>query len=360
MQQIEVEKQLDIILNDQVSSNNTNSTSLPVEQLCEKKDPNLALLSKIVSALKLNSSTGHISKKSSLSFAASGEIAFKNEGETGFNNEFGVEWHNMIGVFPNKTMRILVHSDLKTESEFVEYFSKYGTLFPVPDCNATATNITDIQNIFPRIAIPTTFSAHASVSVFSPFKEAIKHLSESARKIVSVQDIKPIRNINLLQHNLADLIATGEHSMSKEVFEFFITYLEALKFADSVLCNAEAGVNNVTNQTWTEIQQGTGTEEASDLFLHHTIVELTKTVNLTDYLASTLNRENVPEILWDELAQLYEFLLVDVNYHVLDNFFPTSNQKNIFVRDLFEYLLNSTADITEDEKNRLRKFLMYI
>lgn len=346
----EAEKHLESIINEQESSNNTNNTIQTVEQLCEQKDQNLSLLSKIVSKLQSNATVKPkiVKKKTKISYVASGGIEFKNE--TKYD---GVEWHNMVGVLPNKTMKILANSKLDTEQLFTEYLSTYGTLYPVPDCNATVklADIKDIRNIFPRLDAPTTLSKRTSLSVYTTFQEAINSLYESSYNLTFDGEIETVRNINLLEHNLAILLATSQRSMSDKEFQFFITYLQVLRFADVELCKSQLN--------GTQVQQDTE-EETADLVLHHNVVELRKVVNLTDYLSATLNHENVPENLWDELASVYEFILVDVKNNLLNNFYPTSIKKNVFMRDLFEYLLKESTKIDESHKIRLRKFISYI
>lgn len=101
--------------------------------------------------------------------------------------------------------------------------------------------------------------------------------------------------------------------------------------------------------------------EATKRFNHvqESTMKIFKIINLTDYLSSTIKDSDIPKEMKSHFHDLKEFLLVELKNEDLSAFHPDSNQKDAFMRQLFDYLLQSK--IVDNKRKKLlemfRKFI---
>lgn len=91
-------------------------------------------------------------------------------------------------------------------------------------------------------------------------------------------------------------------------------------------------------------------------------MKVIKIINLTDYLSSTIRDSDIPKDMKSNFHDLKEFLLVELKNEDLSTFHPDSNEKDTFMRQLFDYLIESK--IVDNRKKKLlemfRKFIRIV
>ncbi|XP_037048575.1 uncharacterized protein LOC119083059 isoform X1 [Bradysia coprophila] len=91
-------------------------------------------------------------------------------------------------------------------------------------------------------------------------------------------------------------------------------------------------------------------------------MKIIKIINLTDYLSSTIKDTDIPKDMKGNFHDLKEFLLVELRNEDLSTFHPDSNQKDTFMIQLFDYLIQSK--IVDNKKKKLlemfRKFIRIV
>lgn len=80
-------------------------------------------------------------------------------------------------------------------------------------------------------------------------------------------------------------------------------------------------------------------------------VKVIKIINLTDYLASTIKDSDIPRDLKSNYVELKQFLLVDLQNEDLSTFHPDSNRKDVFMVQLFDYLIQSK--VVDNKRRKL-------
>lgn len=80
-------------------------------------------------------------------------------------------------------------------------------------------------------------------------------------------------------------------------------------------------------------------------------MKIIKIINLTDYLSSTIKDSDIPKDLKSNFQELRQFLLVELKNEDLSLFHPDSNRKDVFMAQLFDYLIQSK--IVDDKKKKL-------
>lgn len=88
-------------------------------------------------------------------------------------------------------------------------------------------------------------------------------------------------------------------------------------------------------------------------------MKIIKIINLTDYLSSTIKDSDVPKDLKNNYHELKQFLLVELKNEDLSSFHPDSNRKDVFMTQLFEYLLQSKI-VDSRKRKLLEMFKKYI
>lgn len=332
------------IISEHVIDSKQKAMKNSINTLCDHKEEHFSLLSKIVSQLESNANDINPPKASVINMPniKVSTRSVKPMNEMTMKDDHGFDYNFMVRVYPDKTMTIIsvidYGNDVKNHTNPVN-----DNLYPIPDYNDIISNggISDIRDIFPKLSHLLSNDTNAI------FWEANSYLRQIAYKIVYDDHNNSVRKIKLLEHNLARLLANSRHNgMPDKLFQFFIAYLQALRFADiewSYWANRTTYMENDSN---TVIRQPT-------------VVEFKKLVNLTDYLLATLNSTIVPDNMLNDLAKLYDFLLVDMKNDVLTDFVPQTQEANGFIRELFTFLMKSPQS-PEELKKIMEAFIPFI
>lgn len=88
-------------------------------------------------------------------------------------------------------------------------------------------------------------------------------------------------------------------------------------------------------------------------------VKIIRIINLTEYLSSTIKDSDLPKDLKNKFDELKQFLLIELRNEDLSNFHPDSNRKDVFMKQLFDYLIQSKI-VDQKIKKLLEIFKEYI
>lgn len=88
-------------------------------------------------------------------------------------------------------------------------------------------------------------------------------------------------------------------------------------------------------------------------------MKIVKIINLTDYLLSTIKDSAIPKELKNDYHELKQFLLVELKNEDLNSFHPESNRKDLFMAQLFDYLIQSKV-VDSKKKKLLEMFKKFI
>lgn len=88
-------------------------------------------------------------------------------------------------------------------------------------------------------------------------------------------------------------------------------------------------------------------------------MKIIKIINLTDYFSSTIKESEIPKHLKSDFHILKQFLLVELKNEDLSSFHPDSNRKDVFMAQLFDYLIQSKV-VDNKKKKLLEMFKKFI
>lgn len=132
-----------------------------------------------------------------------------------------------------------------------------------------------------------------------------------------------------------------------------------LTLCANAITTAKLHVNGKTKITLEKYLQDVQIAARKFKIIQESKMKIIKIINLTDYLSSTIKDSEIPKNLKNDFHQLKQFLLVELKNEDLSLFHPDSNRKDIFMVQLFDYLIQSKV-VDNKKKKLLEMFKKFI
>lgn len=162
----------------------------------------------------------------------------------------------------------------------------------------------------------------------------------------SLRDDQEIRFL-LLEFNIFQLC----NFTSKNHENWTENISKKLSFCSNGISKLKMHVNGKVKQILEKYSQDILTAVKKFKVIQESKMKIIKIINLTDYLASTIKDSDVTSDLKSHFQELKKFLLVELKNEDLSSFHPDSNRKDVFMMQLFDYLIQSK--IVDNKRKKL-------
>lgn len=335
------------ILIPKLASEFVNTTA----NICEQQQQKLDLLLEIANELKENSLSKGVQQRFNLIKGAQLNLNNLSKNKLLMPLDIAMQNPPMVGQW-NISYIVKVGKD--NAMNLVPIIDSEKTLdptmemYPIPDLNQTTSlhHIVNLNGLLPHVARGGKADKFDAIGIMRKFKNGVNLLNDLGYKIIfnETDTSDSVRIFDVLLLNIRHILDQKADALSPQMVEFFQNYLRALLFAGKEMDS----VSEATNKNLKAFRAPNLAE-----------IKMTKTVNLTDYLMSALNTNKMPAYLLDDLYKLYDFLLVDLGEEHLKDFFPATNNKGDFLKELFGFLQQSKA-VDTAQKNLLTIFSSFI
>ncbi len=184
---------------------------------------------------------------------------------------------------------------------------------------------------------------------FQPVDSAT--LPEIPENLLADQHVKLL----LLEFNIFELcnFTSNDHKNRNEIIS------KQLTLCSDGISKLKSRVNGEARKTLEKYSQDILAAMNEYRVTHVSKMKIIKIINLTDYLSSTINESEIPSGLRSTFLKLKHFLLVELKNEDLSAFHPDSNRKDVFMVQLFDYLIKSKI-VDNKTKKLLELFKKFI